>query len=36
MQCSTSGVDFRYKYGCKVIGDKTAKSRLLLDFITES
>ena len=35
-KCSTSGVEFRYKHGRKLIGDKTAESRLLLDFITES
>ena len=35
-KCSTSGVEFRYNHGCKLIGDKAAKSWLLLDFITES
>ena len=31
------GVKFRYKHGHKIIiGDRNAKSRLLLDFITES
>jgi len=35
-KCSVAGVEFRYKYGCKLVGDRTIKSRLLLDMITES
>ena len=29
---STSGVEFRHKHGCKIISDRIAKFRLLLDF----
>ena len=36
MFCSSAGAEFRYKYGCKLVGDRTVKSRLLLDMITES
>ena len=35
-KCSTGGVKFRYKLGYKLVGDRTAKSQLLLDVITES
>ena len=35
-KCSAAGVEFRYKHGCKLVGDITAKSKLLLGFITES
>ena len=35
-KCSTVGVEFRYKLGRKLVGDRTRKSQLLLDVITES
>ena len=35
-KCSVAWVEFRYKYGHKLVGDRTIKSRLLLDIITES
>ena len=35
-KCSAGGVEFRYKHGRKLIGDRTAKSQLLLAIITES
>ena len=35
-KCLASGVEFRYKLGRKLVGDRTAKSRLLSDAITES
>ena len=35
-KCSAGGVEFWYKHGHKLIGDRTAKSWLLLDIITES
>jgi len=25
-KCSVAGVEFRYKYGCKLVGDRTIKS----------
>ena len=36
IKCSAGGVVFRYRHGHKLIGDRTAKSWLLLDIITES
>ena len=35
-KCLTAGVEFRHKLGRKLVGDRSAKSRLLLDVITES
>ena len=35
-RCSASGVEFKHKHGRKLVGDSTAKSRLLYDVITES
>ena len=35
-KCSVTAVEFRYKYGHKLVGDRTIKSQLLLDMITES
>jgi len=35
-KCLTAGVEFRYKLGRKLLGDRSAKSQLLLDVITES
>ena len=35
-KCLTSRVGFRYKLSRKLVGDRTKKSQLLLDVITES
>ena len=35
-KCLASGVKFKYKHGCKLVGDRTAKLYLLSDVITES
>ena len=33
---SMVGVDMKYKHGCKLIGNRTAKTQLLSSIITES
>ena len=35
-KCLTSRVGFRHKHGHNVVGNRTTKSQLLLDVITES
>lgn len=35
-QCSEAGVDVQYKHGRKLVGDRTAKSRLECTKVTES
>ena len=35
-QCSVAGVSFRYLHGRKLVGDRSAKSRLLPSYVTES